>query len=65
MGAFFLRFEIGYSDWKISDTIWRNLGLLPNCMVLPKGIEVSPNCLKMLLKYCGNLIFGRFMVNGR
>ena len=32
---------------------------------LPKGIEVSPNCLKMLLKYCGNLIFGRFMVNGR
>lgn len=50
MGAFFLRFEIGYSDWKISDTIWRNLGLLPNCMVLPKGIEVLPNCLKMLLK---------------
>ncbi|MCM1399761.1 MAG: hypothetical protein NC225_09825 [Clostridium sp.] len=46
-----LGYRCEYGDWGISDTIWRNLGLLPKSMVLPNCIGVTQNCLKMLLEF--------------
>jgi len=44
-----------YGDREITDTIWRNLGLLPKSIVLP-------NCIKMLLEF-GNIAETLFLVD--